>query len=745
MTKKIAIAFFTGAALSLASGAIAGEAPPLLPDAARGNVGGKAGIIGWPVDGEEFLSPFGFDLVLVPEQDQDRELRFPAGEWIAPPRGRYKLWLEGAGQMSPGFIVLNHSAAPFTGQGRVLALPLVPAGRVELHSSFRAGGATLRLMHLDRVHDGRVQREVTRRVVGDARYSGAWMPQGRVVAALYDSHRQGYVGLSRPVRVTAGQEIAVAPGPPAHGRSHLIARLERPAGVVDPAAAGIELRLRGDGRDDPPDITVPLFDRVYALWYDLAPGEATLEGGGAHSFLAPTEILLEGGRIASVQAALEPRPSLDVSVFLPDSLVGAGRLRLIDEETRARVGEATVNRGQVLYSFSSLPARELLVALEAPPWVFWERADLTAGDASVVISPVPIHLHGGLYWGDEPWPGTIELATDPRRGLSMVIHTDEEGAYETTLFRGGHFMATIRLEGLDQPYLEGLDAIHASGRLDFRLPRNHFVVEVVDESTGEPVAAADVTLVNIGEDRKQSGQKGETDEEGRLRLPPLRKGSVSIYVTKDAYRQESLEDVPVLGDSDEETVLRVELRPEGRGWPLQIFSPIATPLQGAEVAVANRATANILWSDFSDSVGRVEVPSDLGGDVLLLKHRDTGFDVRPVPWHPDPDDPTVWSAPAKASPLIVRAVGNDGDPSPWSGMVLWIDDIALQGVLLGWLTHGTAGCDDAGFWRVSNLPVGRSLAVEAIRNGSTVQPISPYYGVAISPDSVSPLLVTARR
>lgn len=531
--RRSAVAILAGAVLWMSGGAAAGEAPRLIPDPSQGNVGGKAGITGWPIDraGEDFLSPFGLEMVLVPERDQDQELRFSAGSWVSPAPGRYKLWLEGEGRMSPGFMVLNYSAAPFAGEGRVLALPLVPAGRVELDASAQPGAATLRLLHTEAVRNGQVQREVTRRVTGEARYSGAWMPEGGVVAALYDPDRRAYVGLSRPVRVAAGKVVSVHPKPPAPGRSHLIARLERPEGVADPAAAAFDLELRIDGTVHPPEVVVSVFDRVYALWYELPPGTATLEGGGEASFLAPARIVLESGRIASLEAPLRVRPSLDVSILLPDSLVGEARLTLVEELSRTTIRETLVSRNEPSLRIPFLPASQILVRLDVPPWFFVERADLTAGrDGSIVFAPTPIHLHGSLYWGNETWPGTIELSIDSKRGYRVVAPTDEEGEYEATLFRGGNFAATIRLDGVGQPYLELLDPIHSSGRLDFRLPRNHFVVEVVDESSGRPLAGARIDLLNEGENGKASGQQGETDEEGRFRLPPLRPGRVSVGV-----------------------------------------------------------------------------------------------------------------------------------------------------------------------------------------------------------------------
>lgn len=736
-----------GISLWLSAPLAAVESPKLVPDPSLGNVDGKAAIAGWPFapDSDEFLSPFGLEMVLVLTGDQDKELRFPAGTWVAPPPGQYKLWLEGDGRMSPGFIVLNYSAAKFQDAGRVLALPLVPAGTVKLVRTPQRTESVLRLLHLDAVRDGVVQREITRRVQGEARYEGAWMPTGEVVAALFDPDRGAYVGLTRPVRVSAGDEVMVDPAPPASNRAHLIARLERPRVVAAAPAAGIDLRLRMDGRIRPADLVVPLVDRAYALWYDLPPGTAVLEADGDDTYLEPTELVLRGGQIASLQLDLRPRPSLDVSVVLPESLTGEARLSLIDGLDGNSLGEVQVLRDVTTYSFPHLPARKFVVVLEARPWVFFEEADLTTGeDSSVSFAPAPIELYGSVYWGDEPWPGTIELSIDAKRGFRLEVPTDEDGEYEATLFKGGQYAASIWLAGNEQPYLELLDGIHSSGRLDFRLPRNHYVVEVVDSATGRHLEEAGVAFSNESDEGKSSGQQGQTGPDGRFRLPPLMAGKLSIWVSHEGFLDASREDLLVPGDSAEETVLRFELSPESKTWPLHLISFTGAPLVGAEVAVADLSTGSIAWSGRSDESGFLAIPFEAAGNLLLMRHPQTGFDARGVPPSPDEDRPVSWSAPPQAPPLVVRTVEADGEASPWSGLVLWAEGVRLEGVLLGWLTLSSGGSDAHGLWRVSNLPAGREVILEALRPGTAALPSSPPQGVALSGAPPSPLAVVVR-
>jgi hypothetical protein len=82
----------------------------------------------------------------------------------------------------------------------------------------------------------------------------------------------------------------------------------------------VEVDLERDGRRLPPDLRVRTADRVHAVWYDLEPGDAALRAESAERFGVRRPLTLTAGRIDRVVCDLEPLPSLEVALDLPQEL-----------------------------------------------------------------------------------------------------------------------------------------------------------------------------------------------------------------------------------------------------------------------------------------------------------------------------------------------------------------------------------------------------------------------------------------
>lgn len=77
--------------------------------------------------------------------------------------------------------------------------------------------------------------------------------------------------------------------------------------------------------------------------------------------------------------------------------------------------------------------------------------DLRDGlDHTVTFAPRPIVLEGTVYFGDRPHPATVVFATN-RAQDELQVETDEEGRYETVLFRPGTYLIRVQLAGRDGP------------------------------------------------------------------------------------------------------------------------------------------------------------------------------------------------------------------------------------------------------------------------------------------------------
>ncbi|HEX2223839.1 MAG TPA: hypothetical protein VHN15_06515, partial [Thermoanaerobaculia bacterium] len=239
--------------------------------------------------------------------------------------GKYRVWMEGQGRMSPESLVVRYSGSPFKGRGLLGGLQLVPAGKVVLADDATPGAAVLRLLHIDSHTRGQYpQREISRRVSGPALKNGVLMPAGPVLAALFDSKTQEYVGLARPVTVAAGGRTSVRPVLPEKGTTHLVALLERPVVLDSFAKSDVRPALVLAEGARPPDVLVPTAERVYAVWYGVNVRRARLEVTSAYVSAPPQELVLRPGRIERLILRLNSRPNLKVTLQVPAELPLAG-------------------------------------------------------------------------------------------------------------------------------------------------------------------------------------------------------------------------------------------------------------------------------------------------------------------------------------------------------------------------------------------------------------------------------------
>lgn len=255
------------------------------------------------------LDPAGFDLIMTDAEVPGEEIRFPAGKLFEPPRGRYRLWIEGDWEITPFTQLTSFGRKRPPGSKSFQALPVVPAGRVTLSGGWEDPHLQLRVLYAeDRRAEG-LRWELSRHAQLGVLDDGIIMPHGRNLAAVWDPARVRYVGLSRPFELPAGKVVAAPVQQPPNDLSFLLVFLERPPVGYDPP--DLTVRLTIGERELPPDAEVPNAWGVYGFWYDLAPGDATLNAGSDRLYLDPMPIHLERGRITRVQAHLKQRPFQD--------------------------------------------------------------------------------------------------------------------------------------------------------------------------------------------------------------------------------------------------------------------------------------------------------------------------------------------------------------------------------------------------------------------------------------------------
>lgn len=306
---------FLGLALVLVTGSFAtawsnGSVPAGIPDPATGKIDGKMAITVAPqaLGKHGVLPPWGFVAHLTGHDDPDMDLVFPCGIWSLPPRGRYRVWVEGDWQISPFTRIVRYSPQPFRGRGMLTSAAVGEAGRVALPPGIgKHPNLVLRLLHAGSyLEEGFPRWELSRRKQIRDVGEGLLMPVGLTIGALWDQESQSYAALSRPFVVKARQTVRVPLERPSEA-THLVAQIQRPSLAHDAADAKMKIVLLRKGKELLPDLQVSLADRAYAVWYGLAPGPGELRAETRDGFLQPQKLNFLAGRIERLFEEMIPR------------------------------------------------------------------------------------------------------------------------------------------------------------------------------------------------------------------------------------------------------------------------------------------------------------------------------------------------------------------------------------------------------------------------------------------------------
>lgn len=272
------ICAYGGAAEGTPSAASAQE--PRFLEPSQGNVEGIAALGMVPIEeGRGALAPWGALCHLVPHQNPGSEYVYPCGEWVVPPRGAYRFWVEipTTQQVSPYSSLLYYARVPFSDRGIVAGGPVVRGGLVGLSRDERhRPGLELRLLSArPAAESSYLHHEMSRRIPVERLNGGLLMPAGKTIAALWDPEAHVYRALSKPFETPPGGRVEAPLRWPLK-LVDLIIQIQRfePARTVSDGAVAIQIDQSGSKRV--PDLEVLEADLAYAIWYDLEPGNAVL-------------------------------------------------------------------------------------------------------------------------------------------------------------------------------------------------------------------------------------------------------------------------------------------------------------------------------------------------------------------------------------------------------------------------------------------------------------------------------------
>lgn len=698
-------------AIALVGGAgtpAGGEALPPAKhfDPKEGVIDGKVAIGIWPSTSPgsgKAAAPAGFQVLLMSPWDNPvSEIAYPAGSWFQPPTGVYRYLLEGDGYIAPLFGVINFEPQEADGKGLAILAPVVPAGRVTLSREcpYVREGLQLRLLRLENTYQGHLVQELSRQVsVSKAVEVGLTMPAGKMVAGIWDADKQEYRALSPVVEVPAHGTVEVSPHPPEDGKAGFVGVFERPNTLGNPEEDDVVVRMvSSEGRSYEPDAVARTSFRVYGIWFSVPAGVARIELQSLTASLPAADVRLSSGRIERDEYRLQPLPQLSVTLELPRDLDHLPRTLLVTDLVDGDVIERQLAPGETETVFEAVPAGPLEVIATFGNWELAQRIDMSDGaDDSVHLVAEALSIYGTVLFGDKPHPATIDFMTgkiaDP-----LHVETDDEGDYEVLLVMPAAYGIGVTLAGRSLPFWIHRE-IDRDGRVDLRLPANDFRFRVRDSISGKPISGAEIIMDNRGEDGFTSSLLAVTDAEGWAFAHPMRAGVLEYSARAESYRPSefSAETVP---DADEELSRTIEilLEPEGDEQKVAVRLASGQPAAGADLTVLSAGGAPT-WKGVADPNGEVSIPSSLAGSQVLVRHSAAGS--APRLWSGSSEG---WILDPPAPPLRVKAVLTNGDPAPWSGVVVWVNGVRLTGAALSWLAGGPVSTDREGVWVWSNPP-----------------------------------------
>ena len=679
-----------------------------IPDAKTGEINGVVAVMFWPATSthtrgvDELLPADHCHAVLEPWTNLAAELTFDCGIWFQPPEGRYRVWLERGDSLTPTTGSLNYAAAPFTGRGNGVIMPVEPGGRVALAADVSMPpNSELRLINFDSCCTAsRFTHPFDRRALPTSRglRNGLLMPPGRVLAGVFNRATNEAIALAPPAQVVAGKLTFVSPHAPANGTDVFVSLMRpdiRHSRDIDP------IRLTLGGRA--PQTLFDGSDRVYAVWYGVEGKSARLVVESKTLQLAARDLKLAPGHVVTVRDELRRLPSIAVSLLAPPGAL-ADREAVVDVRQPSRVEpmrSTSIAPGEET-RLAALPLEPLDVMLTIGPWQFRRHVDLTRGlDEQVVFDLHPIIVKGTVFYGRDPSPHA-GVGFETGHGWERT-KADENGHYEVTLWSPNDaYLAEVNVASREgPPFEEGFVQIRDSRTLDFHVPATRYDVRVVDAASGAAIAAATVSAANVW--KHESGeeativQRAITNEDGVAALAPLRRGKLSLRARASGYFDSAAVDGGSIETDDASGTIEVQLRAVGETSRVHLRSTTGQPIAGAEVwaVAATTGTRPPLWRGTSDSEGVVAVPRSVDGSTLLIRSRNTASAVRSFRATAREEEIMMNAA---APPLRI-SIG-----TPDTRIAIWVDGLRITGPAVTFLTWSSEVSDSAGFWSAANLP-----------------------------------------
>lgn len=295
----------------------------------------------------------------------------------------------------------------------------------------------------------------------------------------------------------------------------------------------------------------------------------------------------------------------------------------------------------------------------------------------------PIGVEGEAFRGREPVPAHgVTIYRLSETGSSHFVEpvaetvTDEDGAYETTLWDAGrHSFHLLDPEGRWAD-TEHADVQPPSVRVDFHLAPGDVEGLVVDEA-GEPVAGAGLMArwEMAGGGRTMGSFRARDD--GTFRLPlEAGAGTLELTASHDGFRPETVR-LPLAEDAVPPPIV-LTLR---RGGLLEgrLVTSAGTPAAGATIqsfAVGPDGGLERRGSGRTDAEGRFELlPAEPPPTRLVATGPGCPITAADVT---DPSEPVLLTCPGSSGTLLLRFMDTEGRPVAGEFVLLRHGDLVIS-------------------------------------------------------------------
>lgn len=353
----------------------------------------------------------------------------------------------------------------------------------------------------------------------------------------------------------------------------------------------------------------------------------------------------------------------------------------------------------------------------------------------------PIELRGTVYLGAHGTAARLYFLTGS--GENAKATADAGGAYHLRAM-GPLRAVTIEIDGRSGPSFRENFAttLRASGERDFHLPASELRVKVVDAVTGKPVPGANLTVSNrvpvLGKDglplppRSPGQSPPATSYQQSLKAGPdgvasqyyLLPGQVAVRAWGRGYQRQT---TPQTGEIHKDELLEMEVRlsPEGAKSGLRVLLPNGDKaVRAAVLVLENLNPMKVSFAGVTDAEGRIEVPANLGGSSLAIRHPDAALHIGS--WAPAAQDAETRLEEAAEKPLTIHATAGGTDLA-YAEVALGVGSVLLTTHLLYQLTGASPMTDEKGRFTAHSLPKGEvgvlvftrhdSARADAIRGG----------------------------